>query len=159
MGKKGTTVESVENLTILIDWTSSIYGIFWGIWLGIFLQKIWENLSNPEAIAKLPSFIPTSYLPYLLPGLALLICLYTYNFVKWLWMMRYITKKSTSSHRITFEKYPIFLSLILLVAIIFSGIAFGISSIQVGLVLGASVFWPITVIMIVNWDWRGWLYS
>jgi hypothetical protein len=74
--------------TTLIAWTSAIYGIFWGVWLGLFTERLTQERCTPRLLAELPEG-PASILYYAsVVGFTILVAAYTYHLVKWLWLMR-----------------------------------------------------------------------
>ena len=38
--------QHINDNTVIIDWILAIYGAYIGIWLGLFVQQIWQNKSK-----------------------------------------------------------------------------------------------------------------
>lgn len=80
----------VGDNTRLIEWTTEIYGVFWGIWIGFSVQQIVTGCETPLNDYKWAGL----WLPYLplglSVGLSILASVYTFFLIKWLWGMRFI---------------------------------------------------------------------
>lgn len=149
MGYKQKAIVIRENLTLLIDWSSSIYGIFWGVWLATYTQSLVDQ-------CKL-RFLPYCLKPWLIIGFILLLSLYIFHFVKWLWRMRFSKENPFFARTLSLGEYPTWIFLSTMIVIGFIGFLFYIPLVNISLVFLSTLVWVLMVILIVNWDWRGWL--
>lgn len=139
---------AIPDSTLLIDWISSIYGVFWGIWLGFFVEQLGKNTISEIIPKKIASVIPI--------GFSLLLILFIYNFIKWVWLMRYIGDKSKGYEIfLGIKKCPLFI--ITVVGIYFFGYLYNIDMIWRNMGAWATIAWPFVIIISLISDKRGWL--
>jgi len=84
-------MESVlERNKCLIEWTSSLFGLFWGVWWGVFLNAL---LLKPIVATGSYSLLTTDIL---LCCSALLVSLFVYCYVRWLWAIRNMWSRTST---------------------------------------------------------------
>lgn len=136
-----------EDTKTLIDWVSSFYGMFWGVWLGFYVEQIGR--------LQLNSIIPVELSPFILVGFAIIIMIFSYNFIKWLWKMRNDSPSSRAARAFFNLNSGVVLFIIVIFAIILIGWVYTVPIIWVGMGLWTSFGWPIIVTAVV-YNRRGW---
>lgn len=154
-----TSNTSAENYsqdnTILIEWVSAIYGIFWGVWLGFFTDKLVTSCSiNP--LINIPEIIVSIVYSTAIVSLTILITVYSFYLVKWLWMMRTIVPKT--DYRTVLSKLGKAAVFLICSVIPISGLSFLCSIGWQWLWMGvwATTGWLFVVSLIVMADRKGW---
>ena len=134
----------------LIEWISTIYGIYFGIWLGFFVEQLISQQTKVEV--QFP-FFSTDLVAL---GFSIIISVYTYYFVRFMWKIKDVSPSqrfSTVAKR--FVSAPI-LVLVTDCAILFIGYLFKINRIWIGMGIWATLGWVILLGVIVLSDRRGW---
>ena len=84
----------IEDNTAIIDWVLAIYGSYIGIWLGLFVQQMWENRTNVVALFSDQSY--NDGLAFLIIiGFPVLFFVFTYYMIKWIWVLRSLSPQQT----------------------------------------------------------------
>jgi hypothetical protein len=86
--KEAERQREIRNLSVL-DWTTSVFGLFWGVWWAFFVDRSLENAPNQSTIFGWP--VPTTWL-WLMS--AILVGLFTYFYVAWMWSARKLGPES-----------------------------------------------------------------
>jgi hypothetical protein len=137
-----TTIEAqAERRTNVADWITAVFGIFWSVWWGFFINRVLED--NPSDWIKNI---------YILMSV-LITCSFSVVYVRWLWNIQKIAYKMfLLSSFIGFSAPLLFLIAFFLSAIGIAGILFSIPSplILYGAVL--TIIWPIVVVITL---WTG----
>lgn len=132
----------------LIEWTSSIYAIFWSIWLGLYVDKL-------STFAPI-NLIPTNWISPIAIGFFLIVLLYTYHLVKWLWLMGTVNPDSPVKVAIKLQGKAFFLVILIMAAIHGLGTIYKVPFIWTGLGYLSTIGWPVSIITIVCSDRRRW---
>lgn len=135
---------------MLIEWISTIYGIYFGIWLGFFVEQLFIK----QAIVQIQ--IPFFSVDLVNIGFSIIIGVYTYYFVKYMWRIRNVTP--TQQFRTVVKRFvgaPI-LVLVTDLAIFFIGYIFKIDKIWTGMGIWATISWVLVLGFAVLSDRRGW---
>jgi hypothetical protein len=135
----------IEANTVLFEWSSAFFGIYWGVWQGFFVEQISLNEISSDYI----------YLyPWVLVGYGILIVVQTYYFVKNMWAMRKISTREEIAELIPrFKNFLIYL-IFTSIAIVLLGWLFDISILWVGMGITASVGWSLVILFMALSDWR-----
>src|SRR3989304_7515347 len=89
MGESISIMNTVlERNKSLIDWTTSIFSIFWGVWWGIFLNSLLQEpiqATNPYSLLDTNKLLVIS---------SLATALFVYYYVKWLWEIKSVYSRT-----------------------------------------------------------------
>lgn len=142
---------SHENRTLIADWTTVVFAIFWSVWWGLFIDKVLDlnGISIPIGSSKDHIYIPIIW--YLLYN-ALVVSVYTVTYVRWL-----IKAQKTASTSVSFRDFAGFsVSYVIVLAVVVNSIMLVLYSstevpytlLNYGILL--TVAWPI-VMFIILW--------
>lgn len=92
-GSDAATTSQVERNTLQIDWFSALYGIFWNVWLGLFVLKTTTECKVPSIS---DSVNVNAWLQINLPWVVMVLLVttvtaHTLALTKWLISMRVIS--------------------------------------------------------------------
>lgn len=154
-----TATSKLQNDNIqLIDWVSSVYGIYWGVWLGFFLDKMAN--SKPNGLLVLSSIFLNkdleNYSLVLICSFSILVVSYTFFLVKWMWSVRTLSINSRVSSAINKNKPTIILLILTSGMIILLGKIYSLNVIWIGAGIWATAGWITVIIFVLFSDRRSW---
>jgi hypothetical protein len=154
--KKPTYKSVIADNAVLIDWASAIYGIFWGVWLGFFADKLITTCS-PQALSPIfPQGILSVIYATMLVALSILISVYSYFLVKWLWSMRLILPNATYLEVFAKLRKALIFWLFTMLGIWFLSSVCSIGWQWAWIGLWSTAGWLVTISFIVLADKEGW---
>lgn len=151
-----TTKEAqAERRVNIADWITAIFGIFWSVWWGFFINRVLDTKAEINISFSILSFqsvwdVDSIKQLYLVIS-ALITCSFSIAYVHWLWNAQKTAYKTfLVASLVRFSAPLIFLMALFLAAIGMAAIFFGISSslILYGVIL--TIFWPV-VVLITLW--------
>ncbi len=150
---------AVDANTVLIEWTSAIYGIFWGVWLGFFSEQLITQCNMVPVLSAFPVVkdVVNILYPGMLAGISLLIVVYSYFLVRWLWGMRRIVPNS--GYQEVFQKLGTALVFWLasVVGLFILGGFCAIRMLWVWVGIWATLSWLVVITFVVLADKDGWV--
>lgn len=155
-GRERDEDHSVEDNTRLIEWATEIYGVFWGIWIGFFVQEIVTGCETPLDEYEWAGL----WLPYLPLGLSvslsILASVYVFFLIKWLWGMRFIQPHET--YRAVFAKLgkAVPFWILVVVALVLIHFLCHIEWPWIWMGIWSTLGWIVTVSALVLIDRRSW---
>lgn len=144
-----------DKRTLIADWTTAVFTVFWSVWWGFFIARLLETKSNYIVIKK-PIIAPSEW--YKIPIYAymlasvVIVCIYAILYVRWLWSAQASSYSSVSLGTYIRFSYPY----LTITAILFSSIllvrlsAINISPLIVDYGLFLTAAWPL-VMFITLW--------
>ena len=144
--RDSSIAEEIRTANIaLIEWSLSIYGIYWGIWLSFFVEQIVQHKIRPGF-----EYFYSSILIFF----GLLVMVYSYYLVKWLWDIRSLYPKANISELIYRLKRAFSFLIGITIATYCLGYIFCINDIWVYMGIWSSAGWFVLTVSIVVSDWR-----
>jgi len=134
-----TNEAQAERRINIADWITVVFGIFWSVWWGFFINKVIEN--EPSGLMK------NLYLLFSV----IITCCFSVAYVHWLWNVQKTAYKKFLVSLLIRYSVPLFFLMLLFMGAV--GIARIIFSIPSPLILYGTVLtfiWPI-VVLITLW--------
>jgi hypothetical protein len=144
------TNQNTADNSVLIEWTSSVYGIFVGVWLGFFVEQLVEN-RGVFLIKALSEY----YFTFIV-GYSILFSVHTFYMVRWLWIMRGFSPDGSFSEALAKFKAGRKFAVSNLVALLLVGYLFSVKVLWVYMGVWAIFGWLLVVGAVVSADRRDW---
>ncbi|NMC57961.1 MAG: hypothetical protein GYA51_00990 [Candidatus Methanofastidiosa archaeon] len=138
--------EKIERNKTIIEWSSNIFGIFWGVWWGMYIDNV--MISEIES-----NNFPITLNKVIIMGvLALSIVIFTHSYVEWMWKIRILSRSTTNETTRKYLKFPIIALIVISILLTSLSIRFKIetSLLIYGLLLTG--FWMTLNIFLVKKD-------
>jgi len=132
--------ERVERNKTVIEWSSNLFGIFWGVWWGMYVENIIRSTTSEVDV-----FIMVNKIVIVII-LALGIFIFTHTYVNWMWQIRILTSTTTNETTRKYIKFPIITQIVLSGLLIALGVSFHIDASLLVFGLFLSGLW-----MSLNW--------